>query len=83
MGDSEKINRNNILFTDDILLYQNVCTHSFNICDIRYLGKVKIRSNVNKYIVIKDLETLESRYQVKFDKTQYDIVKKLKKQASK
>ena len=78
LGDSDSTNKTKVLFTDDILLYQNVCSASFNVCDIRFLDKVNCRNRVEKYVVIKDIETLKTRYQITFDESQYDIVKKLR-----
>lgn len=78
LGDNDSTNKMKVLITDHILLYQNVCSNSFNVCDIRFLGKINYRDEMDIYVVIKDVETLKSRYHIIFDESQYDIVEKLR-----
>ena len=55
-------NDKKVLISEDILLYQNECSPSFAVLDIRLINEVKVDKSIKKYLVLKDTD---ARYKVK------------------
>ena len=56
-----------MLICDNILLYQNLCSDNFSVCDSRYINNIEMKDNFTYFFVASDLSYLQKRYGVNID----------------
>lgn len=56
-----------VLICENILLYQNICSDNFNVCDIRLYDKLNKSYYTDCYILLSDLNYLKERYSLNID----------------
>ena len=56
-----------MLICDNILLYQNLCTDDFCVCDSRHINMLAKNSKYKYFFVASDLNYLRKRYGIDID----------------
>ena len=60
-----------MLICDNILLYQNLCSDNFSVCDSRYINNIEMKDNFTSFFVASDLSYLQKRYGVNIDTSNF------------
>lgn len=70
----EYYSSDSFLICENILIYQNLCSDKFKICDIRLINKLTKNNNTDYYLLIKDNKYLKERYNLEIDMNKFKPV---------